>query len=149
MNHPAFGYTRHGHAVHARVLDHHPVATAYQRFNKRVAIWLVSKVGTMTCFWVFNVLSLILLAPTLAYDGILHTPTRGFVHWYTSYGFIILWTFLLSTYIQLVLLPGIMVGQNVQNEASDARAAKTFEDTEQLLADVTAIKEHLGIGGAA
>lgn len=132
MSQPTHGFTKLGHAVHARTLDHHPAHNAYARFNKRVAIWLVENVGTMTCFWVFNALSLILLAPTLAYDGMFGIPRTGFFHWYLSYGFIILWTFLLSTYIQLVLLPGIMVGQNVQNEAADARAAKTFEDVEEI-----------------
>lgn len=149
MRHPRFGYTRDGAAVHAKVMDHHPGATAYQRFNKTVAIWLVTHVGTMTCFWIFNVLSIILLPPTLAYDALFAPPAHGFWHWYLSYGFIILWTFVLSTYIQLVLLPGIMVGQNVQNEASDVRAAKQFEDTETLLADVAAIKEHLGAGAGS
>jgi hypothetical protein len=35
-----------------------------------------------------------------------------------------------QSFIQLVLLPALMVGQNLQNEAADARAAKTFEDVE-------------------
>ena len=35
-----------------------------------------------------------------------------------------------QTFIQLVLLPALMVGQNLQNAAADARAAKTFEDVE-------------------
>ena len=37
-----------------------------------------------------------------------------------------------SYFLQLVLLPIIIVGQNVQSEASDARAAKTFDDTEYI-----------------
>jgi hypothetical protein len=38
-----------------------------------------------------------------------------------------------QTFFQLVLLPVIIVGQNVQGEASDARAQKTFEDTETII----------------
>jgi hypothetical protein len=38
-----------------------------------------------------------------------------------------------QTFLQLVLLPSIMVGQNLQNEAADARSAKTFEDVESVL----------------
>jgi hypothetical protein len=38
-----------------------------------------------------------------------------------------------QTYIQLVLLSVIIVGQNIQSTASDARAAKTFEDTEVVV----------------
>jgi hypothetical protein len=32
-----------------------------------------------------------------------------------------------------VLLPALMVGQNLQSATADARAAKTFEDTEKIL----------------
>lgn len=148
---PHFGTTKSGHHVHLRTGDHLAAETAYQRFNKRVALGLTARVGTMTCFWIFNLLSFILLAPTLAYDGIFQVPTHGFFHWYLSYGFIVLWTFLLSTYFQLVLLPALLVGQNLQNEASDARSAKTFEDVEQLRGEVgvvrgwlAAVAEHLG-----
>jgi len=38
-----------------------------------------------------------------------------------------------QTFFQLVLLPVIIVGQNVQGEASEARAQKTFEDTETII----------------
>lgn len=37
------------------------------------------------------------------------------------------------TFLQLVLLSIIMVGQTVQSAASDARAAKEFNDTETIL----------------
>jgi hypothetical protein len=57
-NRPAFGFTRHGLPVHARVIDHHPGGSQYQRFNKAVALPLTRYIGTMTCFWVFCCLSL-------------------------------------------------------------------------------------------
>lgn len=142
MSDPTHGWTRMGRPVHANTFDHHPTGSAYQRFNKKVAIWLVNGVGTMTCFWIFNLLSFILLAPTLAYDNLFTPPAHGFFHWYLSYGFIVLWTFLLSTYLQLVLLPGLMVGQNLQNVAADARSAKTFEDVEEIRNLVRQIIEH-------
>ena len=41
---------------------------------------------------------------------------------------LVLW--LSSEFIQLVLLPIIIVGQNIQSRAADARATKTFEDVE-------------------
>jgi hypothetical protein len=40
----------------------------------------------------------------------------------------ILW--LSSSFLQLVLLPIIIVGQNIQARAADSRSAKTFEDVE-------------------
>ena len=41
---------------------------------------------------------------------------------------LVLW--ISSEFLQLVLLPIIIVGQNIQSRAADARAAKTFEDVE-------------------
>jgi hypothetical protein len=38
-----------------------------------------------------------------------------------------------SNWIQLILLLALMVGQNLQNIAADARAAKTFNDVEMVL----------------
>ncbi len=38
-----------------------------------------------------------------------------------------------QTFLQLVLLSVIMVGQAVQSAASDARSVQTYQDTEALL----------------
>ncbi|HWX45388.1 MAG TPA: hypothetical protein VNY52_08700, partial [Solirubrobacteraceae bacterium] len=38
-----------------------------------------------------------------------------------------------QTFLQLVLLSVIMVGQNVQSLAADARSANTFKDAETIL----------------
>ena len=47
---PTHGFTRRGRAVYVHTIDHLPTTTGYQRFNKRVALWLTRNVGTMTCF---------------------------------------------------------------------------------------------------
>jgi hypothetical protein len=125
---PHFGFTKHhGFAVHARSIDHMPEGTAYQRFNKRVAIWLTKNVGSMTAFWVFSALALT-VAPSCLYAA-------GYIDWksfITSFGFELLATLILSTWLELALMPAIMVGQNIAAEASDARAAKQFEDLEEV-----------------
>jgi uncharacterized membrane protein len=41
-----------------------------------------------------------------------------------------------SSFLQLVLLPIIIVGQNIQARAADARAAKTFEDVQDARSKV-------------
>lgn len=129
VRHPQHGYTTLGHAVHARVMDHHPDHTAYQRLNKRIAIALTSGVGTMSCFWVFCLLSLCALPATLVAAHII-PPTIGFI---AALGFITVISWLSQSFIQLVLLPALMVGQTLQNEANDARSTKQFEDTERIL----------------
>ncbi len=124
---PHFGHTRHGLAVHLRTHDHLPDATRYQRFNKACAIWITKNVGSMTAFWVFTVLAAF-VAPSCLYAA-------WYIHWktfLTTFGFELLATLILSTWLELALMPAIMVGQNIQSAASDARAAKQFEDVEEL-----------------
>lgn len=140
---PTHGWTRHGHlAVHGRTVDHLPTETRYQRVNKAVAVWLTTHIGTMTCFWLFCVLAALSLPATLALMGVIHTPWV-IPTFFLSIGFIYFITWISQSFIQLVLLPGLMVGQSLQNAASDARAAKQFEDIEIVKADIEAIKDLL------
>lgn len=126
---PAFGFTRHGRAVHARTVDHLPSGTPYARFNKKVALLITTNVGTMTCFWLFCVLALAALPAALVEAHVI-SPTIGLIG---EAGFVIMVEWAAQSFIQLVLLPALMVGQNLQNEAADARAAKTFEDVERII----------------
>jgi hypothetical protein len=48
-----------------------------------------------------------------------------------------------QTFLQLVLLSIIIVGQNVQAEASDKRAESTYQDAEAVLHEALQIQEHL------
>jgi hypothetical protein len=122
---PTHGYTRLGQAVHKRTVDHLPTNTAYQRLNKKLALIITNNIGTMSCFWLFCVISLSSLLAVLYAAHIIGTV--GFL---TANGFILCVSWISQNFIQLVLLPALMVGQNLQNEAADARAAKTFEDVE-------------------
>jgi Zn-dependent protease with chaperone function len=122
---PVHGSTKHGHTVYRRTIDHLPTATGYQRFNKRLALFITQNIGTMTCFWLFCVISLSSLLAVMHAAHIIGTV--GFL---TATGFILMVSWLSQNFIQLVLLPALMVGQNLQNEAADTRAAKTFEDVE-------------------
>lgn len=124
-----YGTTREGLPVHARAWDHHSVRTAYARFNKKVAVSITRFVGSMTCAWIFSVLSLV------SFPAVLTTVfgLSVFPHWLVAVGLITLVAWIAQTFLQLVLLSVIMVGSNVQQEAADARAAKQFEDTENIL----------------
>ena len=84
---------------------------AVEGFNAKVAVLLTKSVGTMACAYVFTLIALVGLAPALKPGG------SGFVPWFAQ------------TFLQLVLLSVIMVGQSVQSAASDARSEKTYEDT--------------------
>lgn len=126
--HPTHGFTRLGQEVHKRTLDHLPTQSRYQRLNKAVAVALTKYVGTMTCFWVFCLLALFSLPAVLSGFSVFHS---FFPATLVKASIIALVAWVAQTFIQLVLLPALMVGQNLQNEAADARAAKTFEDVEE------------------
>lgn len=135
---PHFGRTKTGHAVHLRTVDHHPDSTAYARFNKRCAIWITKNVGSMSACWLFTALSVV-VAPSCLYAA-------GYITWksfITSFGFELLATLVLSTWLELALMPAIMVGQNLQSDASDARNAKQFEDIEEVRAELKTALDRL------
>jgi hypothetical protein len=138
---PTFGFTKHGHAVHAKVTDHLPTHNAYARFNKRIALLITNNVGTMTCFWLFCVVAVLAL-PAALVEAHIVSPTIGIIG---EAGFVIVVQWMAQSFIQLVLLPALMVGQNLQNIAADARSAKTFEDVERVL-DLLDCRTQGGLG---
>ena len=125
--HPRFGHS-HGMAVHLRTLDHLPVHSAYARLNKAVALKITGWVGSMSCAWIFCLLAFASLPAVLTQAFHLH----AFPSWLISVGLIALVAWIAQTFLQLVLLSIILVGTNVSAEASDARAAKQFTDTEVI-----------------
>ena len=84
-------------------------------FNAKVAVFITHAVGTMACAYLFTLLAFIGLPAALRPGG------QGIVAW------------IAQTFLQLVLLSIIMVGQSVQAHASDARAEKEFSDVEAIL----------------
>jgi hypothetical protein len=85
-------------------------------FNAKLALVITRSVGTMACAYVFAAIALISLPAAI-----------------TSGQVIIIVAWIAQTFLQLVLLSIIMVGQTVQAVASDERAAKEFADTETIL----------------
>jgi hypothetical protein len=122
---PHFGRTRRGLAVHARVSDHLPSRTKVDRFNSWLAVKITAAVGSMWCAYLFAAIALYGLPTALKPGG------EGLVSW------------IAQTFLQLVLLSIIIVGSNVTSAASDARAAKTFEDVETVREDVRTALDRL------
>jgi hypothetical protein len=85
-------------------------------FNAKLALIITRSVGTMACAYVFAVIALISLPAAI-----------------NSGQVIVIVAWIAQTFLQLVLLSIIMVGQSVQSAASDARAMKEFADTETIL----------------
>lgn len=85
-------------------------------FNARVGLRITTMVGTMWAAYLFAAVALVSL-PLAVLSGDL----------------IVIVAWLAQTFLQLVLLPVIMVGQNVQAKAGDARAQATFDDVSVLI----------------
>jgi len=81
------------------------------KLNNKVATSITDSVGTMWCAYVFTALALVSLPDALRSDN----PIT-----------IVAWT--AQTFLQLVLLPIIIVGQNIQAKQSDLRAEVDHEN---------------------
>lgn len=84
-------------------------------FNGKLAILITNAVGTMWCAYLFTAIALISLPDAM----------RG--------GKATLISWIAQTFLQLVLLSVIMVGQKVAAAASDKQALQTYQDAESLL----------------
>jgi hypothetical protein len=83
--------------------------------NAKIAVFLTNIVGSMWCAYLFAVIAFIGLPAALRPGG------EGIIAW------------IAQTFLQLVLLSVIMVGQNVQSVVSDIRSQHTYDDTVQIL----------------
>lgn len=99
--------------------------------NGRIALALTAAVGTMWCAYAFAILALVVL-PQAVGGGLL-----TFVQWVSQ------------TFIQLVMLSVIVVGQNILARASDKRALMTYRDAEATFHEAGQIQAHLAAQDAA
>jgi hypothetical protein len=100
-------------------------------FNAKLAVLITHAVGSMAMAYVFCLIALTSLPAILIEAGVL---TSGDVpKFLTKPGLILIVAWIAQTFIQLVLLSIIMVGQDVQSIASDARSENTFKDTQAIL----------------
>ena len=111
------------HQVHGQVHGTGTVA----RFNTWLAVKITKIVGSMWMAYVFAILALISLPFAIASGQV-----------------IVIVAWIAQTFLQLVLLPIIIVGQNVIQAANDARAEadhETLTAVHQLTIAVHAINE--------
>lgn len=108
------------HVPHPRIAEREKAGPHITRseqggFNGRVAILITNAVGTMWCAYAFAALALISLPEAIK------AGTAALIAW------------IAQTFLQLVLLSVIMVGQKVAAAASDKQALQTYKDAEALL----------------
>jgi len=92
-----------------------PLERRETRFNDWLAVTITNIVGTMWCAYAFGCLALVSL-PAAIRGG-----TATLVAW------------IAQTFLQLVLLSIIMVGQKVAAAKSDRQLEQTYRDAEALL----------------
>jgi uncharacterized membrane protein len=99
----------------------------------RAAVWITEHVGTMGFFLIILIWTVLwlgwnLLAPKeLQFD-----PPMGFVFW-----------LFISNMIQILLMPLIMVGQNIQGHYSEERSKSDFEINIKAEREIEVILRHL------
>jgi hypothetical protein len=100
-------------------------------FNAKFAVLITRGVGTMACAYLFGLIAFVSLPAILIQANVLtNSDVPKFL---TKPGLILIVSWIAQTFLQLVLLSIILVGQRVQSAASDERAEKEFTDTEAVL----------------
>jgi hypothetical protein len=120
------------HIPHPRIAERQhdkPVKVDDERVgvNGKVALIITSVVGTMWCAYIFGVLGAIGIAAAIT-NSVTVVLLVGAVSGY---------------FLQLVLLPIIIVGQNIQGKASDKRSEQTYKDAEAILSECLQLQTHL------
>lgn len=96
------------------------------RFNSLVAVKVTRGVGTMWCAYIFAALALVSLPAAIGSHN-----TVTLVSWASQ------------TFLQLVLLSVIIVGQNELAVTSEMRADATYNDADAILHEIVKLQEHL------
>ncbi len=109
-----------------KVHDQLPKDTAWQRVNAKIGLKITVLVGTMLCGYIFAIIAFISLPSAIK-----------------SHNLTIIVAWISSNFLQLILLPVIIVGQNIQAKAADKRAEDTYKDADAVLHEAMKIQEHL------
>ena len=102
-------------------------------FQERLALKITAFVGSMWCAYIFTLIALISLPGVISTHNVVNI-----VSWVAQ------------TFLQLVLLSIIMVGQNLQSRHSELRAEEDFKvnrkaekEIEELQARTIRLEEHI------
>jgi hypothetical protein len=109
-----------------KVKDQLDTRNPIARLNSKLALVITLGVGSMWCAYLFTLIALVSFPSAIA------TGDK-----------IVIVGWVAQTFIQLVLLPVIIVGQNLQAAASDKRSEKTYNDAEAVLHEALQIQAHL------
>jgi hypothetical protein len=109
-----------------KLADPFPTGNPAARFNAWFAVKVTKGVGTMWCAYAFAAIALISLPQAIS----THNAVT-MVSWVSQ------------TFLQLVLLSVVLVGQNHLAAAADGRSEATYNDADAVLHEAVKIQEHL------
>jgi hypothetical protein len=121
-----FEHLPHPHVEARRTQSPPKMGDAPSSLNGRIAVRITAIVGTMWCAYAFAVLALVALPDALASGAIL-----PLIQWVSQ------------TFIQLVMLSVIMVGQGILGRAADRRSEMTYNDAEAIFHEAEQMQQHL------
>jgi hypothetical protein len=121
-----FVHVPHPHIARRKQAGPPKTTDEHVGFNGKVALILTTVVGTMWCAYAFAVLALVALPSAIQGGRLL-----DLIQWISQ------------TFIQLVMLSVIMVGQNILGRASDKRAEMTYKDADATFHESEQIQAHL------
>ncbi len=130
-----FEYIPHPHLEHLKqagppsqekVVKRWTGGSKVKALNAKIGLKITLIVGTMWCAYLFTLLALV-------------SADSAF----TSKNLLTIVAWIAQTFLQLVLLPIIIVGQNVQAAAADERSEATYKDAVALLEEARQIQAHL------
>jgi len=99
----------------------------------RLAVWITERVGTMAFFRIIFIWTVLWLGWNfLAPENLRFDPPMGFVFW-----------LFISNVVQILLMPLIMVGQNVQGGHAELRAERDLEINVKAEKEIEIILTHL------
>ena len=109
-----------------KVAEQFPHGTPVARFNAWFAVRVTKGVGTMWCAYAFAALALVGLPAAVR-----------------SHSAVVVVSWISQTFLQLVLLSVVIVGQNVLAAAADKRSEATSQDADAILHESVKLQEHL------
>jgi hypothetical protein len=115
------------HIPHPHIPQKVTIAKAEQAltgFNMKIAVAITKGLGTMVCAYIFAILAII------GFPGFGATPTQ-YVQWVSQ------------TFIQLVALSVLAVGQQVLSKHGELMADEQFHTTMSTYHDIEQIMQHL------
>lgn len=109
-----------------KVAEQFPHGSAADRFNAWFAVKVTKGVGTMWCAYLFAAVACVSLPAAIR-----------------AHSAVVLVSWISQTFLQLVLLSVVIVGQNLLASAADKRSEETYMDTDAVLHESVKVQEHL------